>query len=243
VPFLRSGSGVAARRRLVEPGAEKGRIVSRLPAQPRREDVPPEDWDAYDTVVRRLRAMLGAGEGPPEEFFSAGEYYGALLNSPPMCATLAQLGTLVRTAGERSNTYSHADREFVDQVLSAELTTTVVQEFHLPDAIAAGVRIEAIEALRAGDDDALTPDELLLAHYIRQVVRGEVQDETWGTMLERLGTRGLVEYTVFITFLQLIMRLMQALQTSAPSEAQIDEQIARLKADRSLVPDIQDHLH
>jgi hypothetical protein len=187
--------------------------------------------------------MLGAGKGPPEEFFSAGEYYGALLNSPPMCATLAQLGTLVRTAGERSNTYSHADREFVDQVLSAELTTTVVQEFHLPDAIAAGVRIEAIEALRAGDDDALTPDELLLAHYIRQVVRGEVQDETWGTMLERLGTRGLVEYTVFITFLQLIMRLMQALQTSAPSEAQIDEQIARLKADRSLVPDIQDHLH
>jgi hypothetical protein len=198
--------------------------VSRLPAQPRREDVPPEDWDAYDTVVRRLRAMLGAGDGPPEEFFSCGDYYGALLNSPPMCATLAQL-------------------EFVDQVLSAEFTSTVVQEFHLPDAIAAGVRIEAIEALRAGNDDALTPDELLLASYIRQVVRGEVKDETWKTMLERLGQRGLVEYTVFITFLQLIMRLMQALQTAAPSEAQIEEQIAQLKADRSLVPDIKDHLH
>jgi alkylhydroperoxidase family enzyme len=187
--------------------------------------------------------MLGVGDGPPEEFFSCGDYYGALLNSPPMCATLAQLGTLVRTAGERSNTYSHADREFVDQVLSAEFNSTVVQEFHLPDAIAAGVRIEAIEALRAGDDDALTPEEQLLARYIRQVVRGDVQDETWNTMLERLGQRGLVEYTVFITFLQLIMRLMQALQTAAPSQAQIDEQIARLKADRSLVPDIKDHLH
>ena len=217
--------------------------MSRLPAQPHREDVPPEDRDAYDAVVRRLRSMLGAGEGSPEEFFSCGDYYGALLNSPPMCATLTQLGTLVRTAGERSNTYSHADREFVDQVLSAELKTTVVQEFHLPDAIAAGIRIEAIEALRVGDDSALTQDELLLARYIRQVVRGEVQDETWNTMLARLGTRGLVEYTVFITFLQLIMRLMQALQTAAPTEAQVDEQIARLKADASLVPDIQDHLH
>jgi hypothetical protein len=217
--------------------------MSRLPAQPHREDVPPEDHEAYDAVVRRLRSMLGAGEGSPDEFFSCGDYYGALLNSPPMCATLTQLGTLVRTAGERSNTYSHADREFVDQVLSAELKTTVVQEFHLPDAIAAGVRIEAIEALRVGDDSALTEDELLLARYIRQVVRGDVQDETWNTMLARLGTRGLVEYTVFITFLQLIMRLMQALQTAAPTEAQIDEQIARLKADASLVPDIQDHLH
>jgi hypothetical protein len=217
--------------------------VSRLPAQPHREDVPEEDWDSYDAVVRRLRLMLGAGEGPPEEFFSAGEYYGALLNSPPMCATLAQLGTLVRGAGERSNTYSHADREFVDQVLSAELKNTTVQEFHLPDAIAAGVRIEAIEALRAGDEDALTDDERLLSRYIRSVVRGEVTDEDWNIMLERLGTRGLVEYTVFITFLQLIMRLMQALQTSAPTEAEVDQQIAALKADQSLVPDIADHIH
>jgi hypothetical protein len=217
--------------------------MSRLPAQPHREDVPPEDWPSYDTVVRRLRTMLGADDGPPEEFFSAGEYYGALLNSPPMCATLAQLGTLVRTAGERSNTYSHADREFVDQVLSAEFKTTVVQEFHLPDAIAAGVRIEAIEALRAGNDDALTPDEQLLARYIRQVVHGEVHDADWAKMLDRLGTRGLVEYTVFITFLQLIIRLMQALQTTAPTEAAMDALIARLKADQSLVPDIQEHLH
>lgn len=217
--------------------------MSRLPRQPRRDEVPAEDHADYDAVITRLRKMLGAEGGSPDEFFSAGEYYGALLNSPPMAATLVRLGTLVRTAGERSGTYSHADREFVDQVLSSLLDTTVVQEFHLPDALAAGVRIEAIEALRRGDDDALTDDEQLLARYIREVATGTVTDDDWNAMLGRLGLRGLVEYTVFIAFLQLIIRLMQALQTTAPSWEQIDEQIARLKTDRSLVPDIGDHLH
>lgn len=217
--------------------------MSRLPAQPRREDVPEEDREHYDAVVNRLRKMMGAPAGSPEEFFSCGEYYGALLNSPPMAANLANLGTLVRTAGERPGTYSHADREFVDQVLSALFDTTVVQEYHLPDALAAGVRIEAIEALRRGDDTTLTDDERLLARYIREVVSGTVSDDDWNAMLARLGTRGLVEYTVFICFLQLIIRLMQALQTSAPSQAAIDELIARLKADRDLVPDVHDHLH
>ena len=147
--------------------------MARLPAQPHRDQVPTEDWDSYDAVIARLRMMLGAGEGPVDEYFFAGEYYGALLNSPPMCAALAHLGTLVRTAGERSGTYTHADREFVDQVLSAEFNTTVVQAFHIPDAIAAGVRIEAIEALRRGDDAALNDDEQLLARYIRHVVHGD----------------------------------------------------------------------
>jgi hypothetical protein len=217
--------------------------VSRLPIQPARDQVPAEDQPAYDGVITRLRMMLGAGEGSPDEFFSAGEYYGALLNSPPMCATLVQLGTLVRTAGERPDTYSHADREFVDQVLSAEFDTTVVQAFHLPDAIAAGVRMEAVEALRRGDDDALTDDEQLLASYIRAVVRGQVDDAIWERMLARLGRRGLIEYTVFITFLQLIIRLMQALDVTAPAQSEIDDMIARIKADRTLVPDIRDHLH
>lgn len=217
--------------------------MSRLPRQPRRDEVPAEDHADYDAVITRLRKMLGAEGGSPDEHFSAGEYYGALLNSPPMAATLVRLGTLVRTAGERSGTYSHADREFVDQVLSSLLDTTVVQEFHLPDALAAGVRIEAIEALRRGDDDALTDDERLLARYIREVATGTVTDHDWQAMLDRLGLRGLVEYTVFIAFLQLIIRLMQALETTAPTWEQIDGQIARLKADRSLVPDIGDHLH
>ena len=120
---------------------------------------------------------------------------GVLLHSPPFAANRQDISSLVRVAGERDNSYSHADREFVDQVLAVELGTNVVQRLHVPDAIAVGVRIEAIDALRAGDDDALTDDERLLATYIRQVVGGTVDDETWDAMELRLGTRGLVEYT------------------------------------------------
>ena len=42
----------------------------------------------------------------------------------------------------------HADGEFAEQVLCATWKTNTGQNVHIPDAIGAGVRLEAIEALR-----------------------------------------------------------------------------------------------
>lgn len=188
--------------------------------------------------------MLGSGPSDEsDEFFDCGEYYGALLNSPPMCASLVGLGTLVRSVGDQEDSYSHAERELVDQVLSVYFDTTVVQKVHLPDAVSSGVRIEAIEALYRGDDDALTPDERQLTHYIRNVVDGTVDDETWNAMLARMGTRGLVEYTVFITFLQLIIRIMQAFQVTAPERDEVMAMLDSFKSDPTLVPDFRQRIH
>jgi hypothetical protein len=106
--------------------------------------------------------------------------------------------------------YSHRDREFVDQVLYAEWGLNAFKVLHTEDALSAGVRPEAIAALVEGRDDDLTDDERLLATYIRQVVSGTVTDETYAAIEARLGQRGLVEYTIFITLLQLIFRLHQA---------------------------------
>jgi hypothetical protein len=52
-----------------------------------------------------------------------------------------------------------------------------------------------------------------------------------------MGTRGAVEYTGFILWLQWIMRMMQALKVNDPSEEEIDQLIKDLKSDRSKVPD------
>jgi deoxyribodipyrimidine photo-lyase len=151
--------------------------MSRPPKQPRRETIPTDEQPAYDTVVKRFRAWYQAGEAPPEEHFEVGTYFGALLNSPPMCALASQMGAMFRDVGNKPGSYSHADREFVDQVLAAEYKSNVVQNVHIIDAVKSGVRIEAVEALRARRDDLLTEDELLLAKYIRQVIKGKVTDD------------------------------------------------------------------
>lgn len=203
--------------------------MARLQQPPRSAFDDPEDREAYESVVRRRAAMHMASDGSDPDLPEMGDYWGALLNSPRLCAIAARLGNFVRTAGEREGSYQHWEREFVDQVLSADWRTNVVQELHIPDGVAAGVRLEAVEALRSGREEELTDDERLLARYIRQVVSGTVDDETFATMRERLGTRGLVEYTGFILWLQWIMRMMQALGVQDPSDEEIDALIARMR--------------
>jgi hypothetical protein len=198
--------------------------MARLPQPPRSAFSDPEDLEGYDAVVKRRSAMHMASDGD-----DVGDYFGALLTSPRMCAIAARMGTFVRTAGEREGSYSHTDREFVDQVLSADWKTNVVMDLHVRDGLAAGVRMEAIEALRYGHEEDLTDDEKLLARYIRAVVSGTVDDELWGAMLERMGERALVEYSGFILWLQWIMRMMQLLRTSDPPDEEIDALIAGLK--------------
>ena len=99
------------------------------------------------------------------------------------------------------------------------------------------MRLEAIKALRYGNEQDLNEDEQLLAVYIRQVVTGTVDDATWERMEQRLGTRGVVEYTGFVLWLQWIMRMMQALQISCPSDDEIDAVIAGLESGQIEVPD------
>jgi hypothetical protein len=192
--------------------------------QPRREAFQGEERAAYDQLLRRFKP--DAGE---DEDVAAGAYFGALANSPKMCAIASQFGLFFRGVGNAPGSYSHADREFVDQVLSAHWSTDVVQFQHIVDAARAGVRVDAIEALMARRDDLLTDDERLLAAYIRQVVDGAVEPETYGRMNARLGLQGLVEYTGFILWLGWTIRMMQALDTGAPSADEIRHDLERAR--------------
>jgi hypothetical protein len=202
--------------------------MPRPPALPERASIPPEELADYDMVVGRNSEKFG-GTVPP--------YHAALLNSPPFAAGLNALGRLARIAGERPGTYSHADRELVDQVLSALWQTNVVQAIHIPDALAVGVRLEAIQALRAGRDEDLTEDERLLATFIRQVVTGAVDDETYEAIEGRLGKRGAVEYTIFVAFLQMTIRLFQAFGMPALSEEEIETMLQEFREGSRALPD------
>jgi hypothetical protein len=193
--------------------------MPRPPDQPQRSDIPLHELEDYDNVVGRFARNMAPGE-----WRVPSPYFQALLNSPPLAAPLTSIGRRVRQRGEYDNTYSHADREFVDQVLYAEWGLNAFKVLHTEDALSAGVRPEAIAALADGHEKDLTDDERLLATYIRQVVSGTVTDATYAAMESRLGQRGTVEYTIFIALLQLIFRLHQAF--GCPEDS--DEAVARI---------------
>jgi hypothetical protein len=198
--------------------------MPRPPQQPDRDSIPLHELEDYDNVVGRFARRLEPGGVVPHPYFEA------LLNSPPLAAPLVSLGRRVRQRGELDGTYSHADREWVDQVLYADWGLNAFKVLHTEDALAAGVRLEAIEALRDGRDEDLTEDERLLTAYIRGVVTGTVTAELWDAMETRLGQRGLVEYSIFVAKLQLIFRLHQAFGIAEDADEDVEAVISKYKA-------------
>jgi hypothetical protein len=200
---------------------------------PQRGEVQPEERVYWDRGVRRQ-----TGDPVPDEF-DLGTYFGALMASPPLCAIASEMGVFVRNAGNRPHTYTHAQREFVDQILCKDLNLNNVLHFHILDAVSTGVRIEAIRAIREGNEDAvLNDEEKLLAKYIRQVMSATVDDDTWNRMEELFGSeRGVVEYTAFILWLNWIMKMMDAMKTGTTPDADIDKLIDDLESGARKAPD------
>jgi hypothetical protein len=206
--------------------------VPRPPTKPDRSEIAESELPDYDAVIARTAAF---GEIAIEE--RAGSYFGALVNSPRLAALIAEIGRAVRARGNADGGYSHADREWVDQVVCADWHTNCVLSTHIPDAVGVGVRLEAIKALRAGREDELTPDERDLTTYIREVVGGTVSNESYERLEARFGKRGAVEYTIFIAFLMMTVRLIQALRPVESSDAEIDELVEALRTGSVPTPD------
>jgi hypothetical protein len=204
--------------------------------QPKRSEfTDPADLEYYDRIIARHRKIMGIPDSTPDDEVNVGQHYGALMVNPEWAWHMHQLGGLARTAGTEPDTYSHADREWVDQVLGADAKANHVFPLHIDDAISVGVRLEAIDAIRSGHEENLTEDEALLTRYIRQVLSGTVDDATWEKMFDRLGQKGIVEYTTFILLFNLILRSFQAFGVPAPSDEEIDRHIQELK-DGTVVP-------
>jgi hypothetical protein len=192
--------------------------MQRPPKPPPRNEVAEGDLADYDLVVARQQRLW---EAAPR---NSDAYFGALLNGPPVAAEFARLGRLMRE-GQVRGTYSDADRELVDMVLSVDFDYRAILALHIPDALACGVRLEAIEALWQRREEDLTEEERFLTAFIRAVATGTVDDDLFTRVCDRMGVRGAVEYSAFIAFLIMTMRLWQALGVPEPSPAEIDAQL------------------
>jgi hypothetical protein len=186
---------------------------------PDRNAIPEDERAAYDSVVDRqkaydytdfvktflhedvLRAFPGTRMQP---------YFGAMLNSPLVAQGMSDLGAVYRTRGDTPGGMSHADREWVDMVICDEVECLWVLYVHAPDAVASGMRAEAILALVEGREDDLTESEKRKADFIRAVVRGTMTEELYKSVEDEVGVRAAVELTAFTGHLLKTMRLMQA---------------------------------
>ena len=127
--------------------------MTRPPLQPRREDVAVQELDAYDAVITRVPTRLGRPAAAPEEHFDAGPYFGVMLTSPTLCHLASQMGAYLVTRGNVPARLlpfgpgvrrTGAVRRLEDPMLDPNA--------RIPDAVGAGVRLEAIRALRDGDE-------------------------------------------------------------------------------------------
>jgi hypothetical protein len=198
--------------------------LARIKTLPRISDFSGEERDAFERVYRRYSADPEFKDPIPP-----GAYTRWALHTPVLTSLLSELGRRMRKVGDTPGGFSHTDREFVDQVLCADFGCDLFQEMHVPDAIAVGVRIEAIEALRGGRDQDLTADEMLLTHFVRGVAHGRMTDGVWQAMERRLGVRGTIEYAMFTAFLVAIFRIYQAFDMPGFGDAEVRELLAKIK--------------
>ena len=76
-----------------------------------------------------------------------------------------------------------------------DLGYNTILKLHVPDMVAVGVRLEAIEAIRSGELQRLTEEERQIVDYTRQALNGEVTDSSFAAMVELPGERGALEFT------------------------------------------------
>jgi hypothetical protein len=148
----------------------------------------------------------------------AGEYFGAILNSPTIAYAYREMGSFYRSRGERPDTFKHWQREWADVVLGKDLGWHF--DTHLGDALANGVRPDAIRAVYEGHEGDLTDEERQLATYVRAVIHGGVDADLYRGLERLLGRRGAVEYTAFCGHLIMTARLIQAFGTPGKSEVE-----------------------
>jgi hypothetical protein len=201
------------------------------PRQPSRSQIAGDDLPAYEAIIERARRYY------PDPERDAG-FFGRLLLAPRMAVHRVLLGGVVRTNPDRGVGYTHADREWIDQVVAVRLGSNAILRLHVPDAVAAGVRPEAIAAIRSGDEKDLTDDECRLTDFIDRVLTGEMTGEAWKALERRMGEAGVVEYANAIIYIGGGIRLHQALGMPEPSDAEIDALVAEfLSGQREPPPD------
>lgn len=200
--------------------------MPRRPYQPAREDIRPEEREAYDRVIAR---QTNYGYERPKGT-EAGPHFGALLQAPVIADALSELGVYYRSRGEQPDSFQHWHREWTDMVIGKDMSLPIMWG-HILDGVASGMRPEGVKALWEGREWDLNREELMLTVYIRQFCTGTITPQSYDAIEDLLGVRAAVEFTAWIGHLQLTARVQAANNPQgwgADFKKMIDERIASL---------------
>lgn len=222
------------------------RPAKRMPRFPDRAEIDESELADYDLLVAHIASGFSLFKDAPE--YVAGVEFGvhhfqSLGVSPPLGAGMSRMGPALMRRQGRPGTFSAADHEMIDLVLAFDSGYWALIAGHVPKAMGAGIRIEAIEALRDGREEALTSDERQQVEFIRAVRDGHMTDEIWDRMAERLGTaRGVVELTHFVCNLLFHHRYMWACGVPEMEREALDEMLAAFKDGRRSIDAAREEL-
>ena len=143
------------------------------------DDVPVEHQAAYEIVA-------GTRKGEVRGAFTV------LMYSPEVATRSGPLGAYLRY----DSAVDLVTKELVMITIGREEWSQATWSFHVNSGLEAGVRPEAIEAIRHGTTDGLTSEEADVVGYVQQLCRRKrVADKTFDAMLSRFGIQGLVDIT------------------------------------------------
>jgi 4-carboxymuconolactone decarboxylase len=175
--------------------------MARIPLIERENDVPPGGEAAWAAIARSRGRVVGP--------------FAALLHSPEAAGRVGHLGEYLRF----QSAVAPAERELAILAVARTLDCRFEWAAHAPLARQAGVREEAIAAVREGRAPAgLTPEEAQVVAYARHLLeRHRVDEATFGALAARLPRAGLVDLTATVGYYAMIACVLNAFEvTPAP---------------------------
>ncbi|GAF45538.1 carboxymuconolactone decarboxylase family protein [Rhodococcus wratislaviensis] len=187
--------------------------------------------------MARVPKVLGPRTVEEERCFEAANELPAILdlwmaNSPELVEAHSEVRKYLATRLPMP----HSFRELANVVIAVEMGSSALLHRHGRTAVhQSEARQEAIDAVRVQRYDRLTEEERVYAQFVREVVLGSVADESVDALRERIGDRGVVEYTFLITTNIAWVRFAQALGIESDDrEGLLDEYFQAIEARQPL---------
>ena len=168
--------------------------MARVPLITTKDELPAEHHAAFDLITQ----SRGRVAGP----------FGVLLHSPEAAKRIAHLGAYIRF----ESALSGEQRELAILATARAMDCRYEWAAHVPLARKAGVRSEAIAAIRVKRAPAgLTPAETEIVQFVTALLRAHrVDDGTYRTLHARFGARALVELTATAGYYAMIASALNA---------------------------------
>lgn len=211
------------------PGLTLEEIAKSKMPLPDRASLTVEEQAAFDYIDERNRRFFYSVPENQDRVFRLNPMYQALMQTPRLAELWARLDSYFQ-AGESRGSYTSRERELVDhalvQPLREQLGRTIVSAIHVADAVGAGMSPLDIRAIHEGRLDDISPDDRQLVEYVQAVARSHVNAELFDALVDRMGLRTAVEYTMYAAFTVGRLRIVYALlgiQDIVPDSSRAEE--------------------